>query len=50
VVMHDDGLSGVATSNRMRVDHEPGQTVENMQREEILWRSKRMFRDASTWD
>jgi len=32
----------------MRVDHEPDQTaVENMQRDEKLWRSRRMFSDAS---
>jgi hypothetical protein len=28
----------------MRVDHEPDQTTENMQRGEKMWRNKRMFK------
>jgi hypothetical protein len=43
-----DAGSGVATTiNRMRVDHEPAQTVENMQREERMSRNKRIFSDGS---
>jgi hypothetical protein len=43
-------LSGVTTAARCasRVDHEPDQTVENMQRDEKLWRSQRIFREAGT--